>query len=269
MILKRTRLAPTPSGLLHAGNAYSFLLTQALAKKYGASILLRIDDMDALRMREEYVQDIFDSLRWLEIDWQEGPKNTKEQLENFTQRKRVPLYKAMLERLKEGGHLFACACSRKKLEQKESGCDCESKKLDFNAREVSWKLRSMKSEKIRMRTLEGDQEMELPVAMKNAVMRKKDGDPSYQICSLSDDVHYGVELVLRGEDLLPSTLVQLHLASLLGEEGFLNTVFHHHFLLKDEDGNKLSKSNGSTSLRSLREKGMRVEELKQLIGFRI
>src|ERR1700755_812419 len=109
---KKTRIAPTPSGFLHLGNAYSFALTAALAEKYGAKILLRIDDLDRERVQKEYVQDIFDTLNFLELPWDEGPRNVMELERDWSQIHRMGLYKEALDLLREEGDLFACNCSR-------------------------------------------------------------------------------------------------------------------------------------------------------------
>ena len=105
----RTRIAPTPSGYLHIGNAFNFLLTEHLAKRASASVRLRIDDLDILRMRQEYVTDIFQSLRWLGISTDEGPKNGEEQKTLFAQSLRLAQYNAFIEKLIATGLVFACS----------------------------------------------------------------------------------------------------------------------------------------------------------------
>src|ERR1700741_1011573 len=110
-----TRIAPTPSGFLHIGNVMSFLITQQLAKEQGAKILLRIDDMDQDRMEEKYLQDIFETLHFMEIGWEEGPKDAEDFKKNFSQRSRMHLYNSALEELKNNKRLYACICSRQQL----------------------------------------------------------------------------------------------------------------------------------------------------------
>ena len=111
----RTRIAPTPSGYLHAGNAVNFLLTAELARLHGGSLLLRIDDLDAERARPEYLDDIFHSLEWLGIAWHEGPRDAADFQRNWSQRTRIGRYQVLLDQLRRGGHLYACTCSRKEL----------------------------------------------------------------------------------------------------------------------------------------------------------
>jgi glutamyl-tRNA synthetase len=109
----RTRIAPTPSGFLHAGNAVNFLITHELARAARGTLLLRIDDLDAERARPEYLDDIFRSLEWLGIDWDEGPTGPEDFLRNWSQRSRIERYSELLLGLRKGGHLYACECSRK------------------------------------------------------------------------------------------------------------------------------------------------------------
>src|SRR5580692_4653347 len=108
----KTRIAPTPSGFLHLGNVLSFAITAAIATKTGAKILLRIDDLDRDRVNKQYVQDIFDTLNFLEIPWDEGPRNYNEYESEYSQLHRMELYQAALQQLKNSGQVFACTCSR-------------------------------------------------------------------------------------------------------------------------------------------------------------
>src|SRR5579863_6846848 len=104
----KTRIAPTPSGFLHLGNVLSFAITAAIAEKTGAKILLRIDDLDRDRVNREYVEDIFDTLNFLQIPWDEGPRNYKEYESEYSQLYRMDLYQVALQQLKDSGQVFAC-----------------------------------------------------------------------------------------------------------------------------------------------------------------
>lgn len=262
----KTRIAPTPSGYLHIGNAYSFLLTAKLAKSTGAKILLRIDDLDAQRMRKEYVQDIFDTLDYLEISWDEGPRNEEEYEKEFSQLKRMPLYNKALEQLMNNGLVYACSCSRTKLET--APCDCRDKKIAFDQPDTALRLITDEKEEIAVKTFDkGIIRVTLPAEIQNFIVRKKDGTPSYQQASLIDDVYFNIDLIVRGEDLWNSTLAQLYLAEKAGIKTFLNTVFYHHTLLKDTKGEKLSKSAGALSLRELRKKYSSQDLLRQALPF--
>jgi glutamyl/glutaminyl-tRNA synthetase len=135
----KTRLAPTPSGYLHVGNVLSFSITAAIARKCGAAILLRIDDMDQTRADSRYVQDIFGTLHFLDIPWDGGPRNEKEFVENYSQLRRMASYNNALAELAEKNMVFACACSRSELIVR-GACFCREKKIPLDTENVSWRL---------------------------------------------------------------------------------------------------------------------------------
>ena len=252
----RTRIAPTPSGYLHLGNVYSFSITAALARETGARILLRIDDLDQARVRREYVEDIFDTLEFLELPWDEGPRTYAEYVDRYSQVYRMPLYAEALQQLRQQGHVFACECSRSVLSANSStagyGGTCRNKGLSLDAPACSWRIDTLGTD--------------LPPSMQDFVVRRRDGAPAYQLASVVDDVHDGVDLIVRGEDLWESTQGQIHLAKLLGYDSFVSAAFHHHSLLTDWEGKKLAKSSGATSIQYLRKNGRTREQIYQLAG---
>lgn len=266
----KTRIAPTPSGYLHLGNALSFLLTAALARKTGAQILLRIDDLDGDRTRPEYVQDIFDTLCFLQIGWHEGPRNPEELTARFSQLHRLALYRRALQQLREEGHVFACTCSRAGiLRASPDGTypgTCRHKGIPLDTPGVCWRLHTEPELPLKANHPDGSVTTAvLPESMHYFVVRKKDGMPAYQLTSVVDDLHFNVDLVVRGADLWPSTLAQLCLASLLRQPRFGEASFYHHPLLKDTNGLKLSKSAGAPSIRHLRHNGGGLSDLYELI----
>lgn len=257
---QRTRIAPTPSGFLHLGNAYSFALTAAIAAHTGAKTLLRIDDMDRDRVEPAYVQDIFDTLDFLGIPWHEGPRSYDEYVQTWSQRHRMPLYQHALEQLKADGHLFACSCSRTQvLAASPSGIypgTCRHKHLPFDGENVCWRLNTRDAKQVSINTYDtGKGTANFPASMTDMVIRKKDGDPAYQLTSVIDDQHFGVDLIIRGQDLWDSTLAQSYLATLLPGSTFGRTTFYHHPLLT-RGAEKLSKSAGSMSIQHMRREGM-------------
>ena len=273
---RKTRIAPTPSGFLHLGNVLSFAVTAALAEGTGAKILLRIDDLDRERVRKEYVQNIFDTLNFLEIPWQEGPRNFQEYETGYSQVHRLNLYNDALEKLRASGKVFACNCSRTQV--RASSADeiysgtCRDKTVSLDAHGVSWRLRTDGAKEITIHTLlEGVIKTNLPAGMQDFVVRKKDGYPAYQLASVIDDLHFGVDLVVRGQDLYDSTLAQAYLASVLNGDGLKKITFHHHPLLNTASGSKLSKSAGDTSVRYLRQHGKKPSdvytEIAVMLGF--
>ncbi|TFV97604.1 tRNA glutamyl-Q synthetase [Algoriphagus kandeliae] len=271
MEYKLTRIAPTPSGFLHLGNAYSFLVTKALAEKTGAKILLRIDDLDRERFRIEYLVDIFETLEFLEIPYDMGPKNPEDFLVNWTQLNRLDLYREALDKLWEKKMLFACTCSRKKITQMDSSGyylgHCLDRNIPKTRKEAAWRINTLQEDLISISDFSGVKKEEiLPQDVAFFIVRKKDEMPAYQLTSLIDDMHFGVDLIVRGKDLYSSSIAQLFLANSIDYQLFENTSFFHHPLLKGPKGKKLSKSEGATSIQYLRKSGKNLLDVFRLIG---
>jgi glutamyl-tRNA synthetase len=258
----RTRIAPTPSGFLHLGNVLSFVVTVEM----GDSVLLRIDDMDRERVLDIYVQDIFDTLHFLDIPWDEGPRDIDEYKRVYTQVHRLGLYREALDRLRASGAVFACTCSRSQLHGGVYPGICRDKGLPLDAEGVSWRLRTDPGQELCVRTPAGVIRATLPSDVRDVVVRRKDGFPAYQLASLVDDLHYRMDLIVRGEDLWSSTLAQQYIALVLGEKRFQDILFYHHPLIVDAAGQKLSKSAGGTSIQALRKEGYTASEIYKLIG---
>jgi glutamyl/glutaminyl-tRNA synthetase len=252
---KKTRIAPTPSGSLHLGNILSFSITAALAKKHGAKILLRVDDLDQARANDQYLQDIFDTLNFMEIPWDEGPRDVNEFKNNYSQVHRIALYNDTLEDLRARGRIFACTCSRQQL-RGNARCNCLDKNISLNEKDASWRLITNEHAKLDIKDYAGQIICaQLPANMHNFIVRRKDGLPSYQLASVVDDLYYGIDLIIRGQDLWSSTLAQHELAIAVNKNDFHDIRFYHHVLITEPDGKKLSKSDGATSVKFLREEG--------------
>lgn len=237
----KLRLAPTPSGFLHIGNAVNFILNWLAARQCpGSRLLLRIDDLDADRKRPEFVQDIFDTLNWLELDWDEGPQHAQDFEDNWSQYRRMSMYEGLLAHLRAQEILFPCRKSRKDLTPFGGAYPVEFRDqgLSLDGPDVAW----------RIRTPQG-------FAMQDLVVRRRDGIPAYQIANVSDDVHFGITHIIRGEDLRASTEAQIFLAETLHIPAFLQIRFLFHPLLLDEAGQKLSKSAGVAALITHRQAG--------------
>lgn len=264
-----TRLAPTPSGYLHLGNIYSFSITARLAALSGAETLLRIDDLDRVRVRPEYVQDIFDTLSFLGIPWQHGPRDPTDFENIFSQSKRDPFYQTQLEALAAAGLVYACNCTRAQLEAHgETGYPgrCREKQLPLNGADSCWRFRTDADRKIEVNTIDrGLVSTTLPATMHDFVVRKKDGHAAYQLASLCDDVHFGTDLIVRGADLWDSTLAQLSLAKAIGQESFQAATFYHHELFY-EQGGKLSKTTGAASVHFMRTNGASAAEVFERVA---
>jgi glutamyl/glutaminyl-tRNA synthetase len=238
-----TRLAPTPSGYLHTGNVYNFLLNWLWARSNNGKVLLRIDDSDTERIRKEYVEDIFNVLDWLGIDWDIGPTGPTDLEQNWSQLHRKYLYTAMLDELTAKQLIFSCTCSRKQLET--TGCTCSDKYYPLNKPGAVWKIKKTNTTKINCNDkFSGLQTLPLPVSANAYIVKKKNGFAAYQVCSLADDRHFAVTHIARGKDLMESTAIQLYIDSELGNPHLTHCTFWHHHLIKGASGAKLSKSAG-------------------------
>ncbi len=266
-----SRLAPTPSGYLHAGNAFSFTLTWLLVRQSGGKLHLRIDDIDAERTRPEYVEDIFQSLNWLGLDWDTGPVSPEDFVERHSQLRRLEGYNQLLNSLEQAGKLYACNCSRAQIATSSvNGIypgTCRHRKLPMNAPETAWRIYVPENTRIAIREISGrETKVPLDTAMGDFVVRRKNGLPAYQIASLADDLQSACNMIVRGSDLIPSTAAQLFMAQQLGLKAFTEAIFYHHPLLRDSTGQKLSKSAGSASLKSLYAAGQSPATLFQMIA---
>lgn len=232
----RTRLAPTPSGFLHEGNLVNFLLVQRLAQEVGAEVVLRIDDMDAFRLRSEYVEDIFRCLRWLGITWQLGPQDMTEYEALPTPDERSDHYYQGLDTMVAAGlPAFVCACSRRDL-GRDARCErhCREKRLRLQAGRTAVRVRVP--------------DPELAAAMGDFVLWRREDLPAYQLASVIDDHELSITHIVRGVDLLDSTRAQLFLAQFLPDSPFLRADIRHHALITGPGGMKLSKSQGTERL---------------------
>ena len=206
---KRTRIAPTPSGYLHRGNLFSFLLTHKLAVSCKADLVLRIDDLDMLRVEDDYVKSIFQILHSFSIDWQIGPKNFEETATQ-SQKNRIDNYHEVLKSLSDKNLVYACTCSRTDILKRcgDGGYDghCREKKISLDANAVSWRLKTEASKPLVIADEFGNTSTHyLPKSMFDFVLKRKDGIPAYQVASLSDDVFYEIDFIVRGEDLFDLT----------------------------------------------------------------
>ncbi|WP_290792758.1 glutamate--tRNA ligase family protein [Flavihumibacter sp. UBA7668] len=265
-----TRYAPTPSGYLHLGNLYSFIVTAILARENGLKIFLRIDDMDRDRYRPEFLENIFEVLRYFDFPWDFGPSDKADFERQWAQQYRLQRYTHALETLRQQGFVYASSCTRSDQQKVglESGCvkGCSDAQLSLNAAGFNW----------RFRTPEEQQELVLatgervvypfPFKMKDFVIRRRDGNPAYQLCSVIDDQQFRIGWVIRGMDLLDSSIAQMVLSKALKHTAYTQIKHIHHPLLTSADGSKLSKSDGADSLHDLLKKGVSSSEILTLLA---
>lgn len=249
----RSRIAPTPSGYLHLGNIFSFVFTWLYVRKNKGKLLLRIDDLDKARIRKEYIDDIFYTLDWLGIDYDEGPSGTEDFLKNYSQHIRKELYYESLQNLKNQHHLFACTCSRAAIKANsisgQYAGTCLPLKISFDTKNTAWRLVNPKQTCIQITDkILGETSIDLANYINYPVLKRKDNLPAYQIASLVDDTYYQINTVIRGEDLLPSTALQIYLAQITDKPAFAKANFLHHSLIKGTANQKLSKSQAAPAV---------------------
>jgi glutamyl/glutaminyl-tRNA synthetase len=260
-----TRIAPTPSGFLHVGNALNAVLIWLWARQHNASILLRIDDLDQERVRSEYVEDVFRTLEWLGIDWDVGPQSVIDFHTQWSQHRRIDAYYSAIQVLVDRDYVYHCRCSRTNwLTMGYKGCSCRLQVVEESSEAI-----------VRLNILPevlsfddawiGTQTWEFDPNSMVSVVRKRDGLPSYQIASTVDDVLFEVNHIVRGQDLVESSAFQLHLSELMGLSAFRNVRLMHHPLVKS-NGGKLSKSAGAMSLNQMRNSGMSLEHFYRWVS---
>lgn len=267
----RTRIAPTPSGYLHLGNVLSFALTWVLARKQNGVVVLRIDDLDSPRFRPEYLHDIFETLHFMGLNYDEGPQDAADFMRHYSQLNRLSVYQELLQQLADGGLIYTCPCSRSQIVTVSPEglypLTCRNRHLPLHMPGAAWRIRLPEDTVVRFTDLiMGAMTVPLAAEMPDFVIRRKDGIPAYQVASVCDDVLMGINLVVRGQDLLASTAAQLFLARQAGADGFTSVRFAHHPLVHESNGNKLSKSHDSLSIHEMRKRGVQAEEVWQALG---
>lgn len=257
----KLRFAPSPTGHLHVGNARIALANWLFARKSGGELVLRLDDTDTGRSKVEYVTAIEEDLRWLGLEWDSM----------FRQSDRLPAYAAAAERLKKSGHLYPCFESEEELSYKRelrlkqgrpplydrAALKMTEEQLARaleNGKQPYWRFRLSGTSVNWVDGVLGPRAVKLS-AVSDPVLLRADGSPLYTFTSVVDDLETGVTHVIRGEDHVTNTGVQLDIWLALG--GRADALrFAHLPLLTDADGGPLSKRIGSLSLRQLRRDGV-------------
>lgn len=243
-----TRIAPTPSGFLHEGNVVNLLLTAWWARAAGGRLLLRIDDFDAPRVRPDYLTDVFDTLRWLGIEPDDGPLDPDDFLAHWSMALRRSRFAAARDTLlrAHADLVFVCRCSRRALDA-DGFCvaGCRSRGLPWAAGSTVARLHVPAGTRVTPAAPPGGDARSWTVPPGDHVLWRRDDLPAYQLGSVVADEDLGVTAVVRGLDLLDSSALQLHLARMLPAPGFRHADLRHHALLRDPAGHKLSKSAGA------------------------
>ena len=262
----RGRIAPTPTGDMHAGHARTFMTAWRRAQEANGSIVLRIEDLDPLRCKPEYTEHAIEDLTWLGIRWTEGP---------IHQSRRRPVYEAVWQRLRDAGVIYPSTVSRKELRDAAHAPHEEDEAEPIFPPElrappgegraatspagVVWRFRVPDGKAIHfMDGLRGPQTFTAGADFGDFVVWRKDDVPAYELAVVADDVDMGITEVVRGEDLLLSTARQLLIYRALG---VAPPAWYHTPLMRDAEGRRLAKRHAPLSIRTLREQGMTPEEI--------
>jgi len=239
-----SRFAPSPTGYLHLGHVVNALCVWDVARALGGRVLLRIEDHDRLRSRPEYERALLEDLAWLGFGADAGTVRQSDEPQ---------AYEDALARLAASHRVYACDCSRKEIAVERYPGRCRGRGLAIApGRGVRVEIEPG-VERFNDARL-GWQEQDPASQCGDLLLRDRDGFWTYQFAVTVDDIRQGVDLVIRGEDLLSSTGRQIRLARMLGRA--VPPMFLHHALLLKQTGEKLSKSSGDTGIRELRAAGV-------------
>jgi glutamyl/glutaminyl-tRNA synthetase len=285
----RGRLAPSPTGLLHIGHARTFWMAAQRSIKQRGTVILRNEDLDPQRSRQEFVRAMIEDLHWLGIRWSEGP-DCGGPYGPYSQSERREHYKEAWRRLRAGGFLYPCYCSRKDLAQAASAPNdaddvdtdnepvypgtCSDRGDDARFSDpagVNWRFRVPRGEAVEFNDLNlGPQRYIAAVDFGDFLVWRRDDVPAYQLAVIVDDISMRITDVVRGADLLKSTARQILLLRALGRSGieFNKGVpdYFHCELVRDAAGVRLAKRNDALSIRQLRENGMTPEMVLEMAG---
>ena len=271
-----TRFAPAPTGWLHLGHVLNALYVWNTARAAGCRVMLRIEDHDRERCRPEYERGILDDLDWLELVPDVYPTRMfRAGRCDGRQSDREAVYHEVLHRLRERGLIYACDCTRRSLAAAGARMDpggelkypgtCRDRNLPL-ADGVGWRVRLSAGVEVFDDALLGRQEQSPAEQCGDMLIRDRLGNWTYQFAVTVDDWRQGIDLVIRGVDLLPSTGRQIQLARLLGRE--VPPIYMHHPLVMKTPDQKLSKSDRATGIRDLRAAGLTREQVLAAIHAR-
>ncbi len=277
-----TRFAPSPTGHLHKGHAWSALTAFENARQKGGKFLLRIEDIDFNRCKSTHSQQILEDLDWLGIEWEEPVRVQSEHIDQYS--------RAATELL-ERGLLYPCFCTRKDIQREIEAAGQAPQGSEgplypgtckhLPSEERAKRIESGEPHALRLDldkamaeinspltwedTLHGPQEAR-PEMLGDIVIVRKDIGTSYHLAVVFDDGLQQVTEIVRGVDLFDSTHIHCVLQKLLG---LPTPTYHHHRLLTDENGNRLAKRDRSITLKSLRDAGITAKQLKKELGFAV
>lgn len=275
----RGRIAPSPTGFLHLGHARTFWVAQQRAREHGGSLILRNEDLDPARSRPGFVRAFIEDLEWFGFKWSEGP-DVGGPFAPYNQSARTHRYRAALEKLRAGGFIYPCTCSRKDLQsvanaphaaddeiiypgtcrEKGSKLKVDGCKFGEAATKAHWRFRVPDGEIVSFRDGHfGAQSFVAGKDFGDFVVWRNDDVPAYQLAVVVDDAAMDITEVVRGADLLVSTARQLLLYRAFG---FTPPSLFHCPLMLDEHGQRLAKRHDALSLRALRASGKSPDQIR-------
>lgn len=266
----RVRFAPSPTGRLHIGGARTAIFNWAFARAMGGTFILRIEDTDPERSTEENVQVILNAMKWLGLEWDEGPEVGGEAGPYF-QMQRMDTYAAALETLKKRGAVYPCFCTREELDAKRAAAE----EAEGGYAGYDRTCRNLDSTEVRRRIDAGEPHvwrLKVPLkhgpiefddavygyvsfpadVMDDMILVRTDGSPTYNFAVVCDDANMGITHVIRGDDHLSNTPRQILIYEALGAQ---TPTFAHLSMILGPDGKKLSKRHGATSVEEYRDRG--------------
>jgi len=274
-----TRVAPSPTGRLHLGHAFSALFADQAAQREGGRFLLRIEDIDRARCRAEFEAGIYEDLAWLGLTWETPVRRQSEHLDD---------YRSALDRLASAGFLYPCFCSRKEIEAEIARSASAPQGPDgplypgtcraLSATERASRIADGRPYALRLdvaaalaatgrlswHDLDRGELQAEPGLLGDVVLGRRDAPASYHLAVTLDDHRQGISLVTRGEDLLSATHIHRLLQALLKLD---TPAYRHHRLLTNERGERLAKRDGAEALATLRAAGETPARLRARLGF--
>ncbi len=270
-IKPRVRFAPSPTGYLHVGGARTALFNWLFARHFGGMLVLRIEDTDLERSTEEMVEGILQGMRWLGLDWDEGP---------FYQTQRTEIYRANAAKLVESGHAYYCFCSKDELERRRQIAAAGGRPLKYEG--TCRKLAPEEAARRRHAGESGVVRFAVPASgstafedavfgrvefanteLEDFVLLRSDGGPTYHLSVVTDDVDMRISHVIRGADHISNTPKQVLIYNALGAP---MPVFAHVPLILGADKTRLSKRHGATSVMAYRDEGIVPEAFRNFLA---
>lgn len=251
----RVRFAPSPTGHLHIGGARTALFNYLFARHNNGAFILRIEDTDRSRSTEEYIEAIIEGMRWLKLDWDEGP---------YRQTDRFDIYRSYVERLLNEGKAYRCYCTPEELEQRRQEALAQGKtpKYDGRCRNITEPIPADKPSAVRFKMPQEGQTVVNDLIrgvvefensqLEDLIIMRSDGTPTYNFVVVVDDIDMEITHIIRGDDHLNNTPKQIHIYKAFGWEP---PAFGHLPMILGADKTRLSKRHGATSVMAYKDMG--------------